>query len=160
MPNKTQEFIKLYQKKNIPDVKPGDTVSVHQKIPAFVPQKSGTMAGKKEGNKEKSQVFEGLVIARKHGKGISSTITIRKVIAGIWVEKVFPLHSPLIEKIEIKKRGRVRRAKLYYLRKAKGKKARLKRKEFIEAIGEPVAEISSEKLEETVLSEPPAENKE
>lgn len=123
MANKTELFLKSYLKANIPDVKPGDTVAVHQKI--------------KEGAKERIQVFEGLVLARKHGKGISSTITIRKVVAGVGVEKVFPLHSPLISKIEIKKRGKVRRAKLYYLRTAKGKKAKLKRKEFIEAIGEP-----------------------
>jgi large subunit ribosomal protein L19 len=124
MPNKTELFIKSYSKKIVPDVHPGDTVRVHQKI--------------KEKKGEKTQVFEGLVIARKHGKGISSTITVRKVIAGVGVERIFPLHSPNINKIEIKKREKVRRAKLYYLRTAKGKKTRLKRKKFIEAIGEPL----------------------
>lgn len=147
--NKTELFIKSYLKKKIPDVRPGDTVRVHQKIAGSVM----TLAGKKEKGEGKTQVFEGLVIARKHGKGISSTITVRKVIAGVGVERIFPLHSPNIVKIEIKKRGKVRRAKLYYLRKARGKKARLKRKEFIEAIGEPESA-------ETTVSEAEKLNKE
>ena len=85
-------------------------------------------------------MFEGLVIAKKHGKGITATITVRKIISGIGVEKIFPLHSPITEKIEIVKRGKTRRAKLYYLRKAKGKRARLKKKEFAEAIIEEAPE--------------------
>jgi len=117
MSDKIKNFIKPYLKNNLPDIRPGDTVSVAQKI--------------KEGNKERIQVFDGLVIARKHGKGISATITVRKIISGIGVERVFPVHSPTIEKIEVLKRGKVRRVKLYYLRKAKGKKAKLKKKEFI-----------------------------
>lgn len=102
-------------KKELSEIRPGDSIRVHQKV--------------KEKDKERVQVFEGLVLARKHGKGISATITVRKVISGIGVEKIFPIHSPLIEKIEILKKGKVRRAKLYYLRGAKGKKARLKKKE-------------------------------
>ncbi len=102
-------------KKDLPDIRPGDTIKVYQKY--------------KEGDKEKIQVFEGLVIARKHGKGVSSTITVRKTISGIGVERIFPIHSPNIEKIEVIKQEKVRRAKLYYLRKAKGKRARLKRRE-------------------------------
>ena len=98
----------------LPEIKPGDTVKVYQKI--------------KEKDKERLQAFEGIVLARKHGKGISATITVRKVISGVGVEKIFPIHSPNIEKIEILKRSKVRRAKLYYLRTAKGKKAKLKRK--------------------------------
>ena len=125
MANKTDLFLESHSKKNISDVQPGDTVRVHQKF--------------KDGAKEKTQVFEGLVLARKHGKGVSATITVRKVVAGVGVEKIFPIHSPAISKIEIKKRSTVRRAKLYYLRTAKGKKARLKKKEFIEAIGETEA---------------------
>ena len=97
------------------EIGPGYTVKVYQKI--------------KEGDKEKIQVFEGLVIAKKHGKGISSTITVRKTISGVGVERIFPVHSPNIEKIEVVKQEKVRRAKLYYLREAKGKRARLKRKE-------------------------------
>ena len=117
---KIEIFNKTQLKKEMPDIRPGDTVRVSQKI--------------KEKGKEKIQAFEGLVIARKHGKGISATITVRKIISGIGVEKIFPIHSPIIEKLEILKRSKVKRAKLYYLRKVKGKKARLKRKELAEAI--------------------------
>ncbi|MFA5755214.1 MAG: 50S ribosomal protein L19 [Candidatus Paceibacterota bacterium] len=105
--------------KEIPDVKPGDTVKVHQKITDVRDNKV----------KERIQVFEGVVLARKHGKGVSATITVRKVIDGVGVERVFPLHSPFIEKIEIIRSSKVRRAKLYYLREAKGRKARLKTKQ-------------------------------
>ncbi|PIP24982.1 MAG: 50S ribosomal protein L19 [Candidatus Nealsonbacteria bacterium CG23_combo_of_CG06-09_8_20_14_all_36_12] len=117
-------------KKGLPDIRPGDTVRVFQKIPAS----AIASAGKKEKEKEKAQAFEGLVLARKHGKGISSTITVRRIISGIGVERVFPLHSPTLEKIEIIKRGKARRAKLYYLRKVRGKKARLKQKEIVEGV--------------------------
>ncbi len=112
MPTKLEKFNKTQLKTNLPEIRPGDTVKVYQKI--------------KEKNKERIQVFEGQVLARKHGKGVSATITVRKVVSGIGVERTFPLHSPTIEKIEVSKRGKARRAKLYYLRTAKGKKARLK----------------------------------
>jgi len=108
-------FLNFYLKQNLPNIRPGDTVRVYQKI--------------KEGNKERIQVFEGLVLARKHGKGVNATITVRKVISGIGVEKIFPIHSPIIEKIEIAKRAKARRAKLYYLRTAKGERAKLKKRE-------------------------------
>jgi large subunit ribosomal protein L19 len=113
------QFNKL-QLKEMPDVKPGYTIKVHQKI--------------KEGDKERIQIFEGIVIARKHGKGITSTVTVRKVTDGIGIERIFPVHSPAIEKIEVIKKGKARRSKLYYLRTAKGRKSRLKNKEFAEAI--------------------------
>jgi len=118
----------------MPDIKPGDSIKVHQKI--------------KEGNKERIQIFEGIVIARKHGKGISATITVRKVVEGVGVERVFPVYSPLIAKIEVVRSAKVRRAKLYYLRTAKGKKARLKKKEFALAIApeEPVEESAPEEV--------------
>jgi large subunit ribosomal protein L19 len=89
----------------------GDTVRVHVKV--------------KEGSRERIQVFEGTVIAKKHG-GIHQTITVRRVSYGVGVEKIFPLHSPSIEKIETVRRGKVRRAKLYYLRDRVGKKAKVK----------------------------------
>jgi large subunit ribosomal protein L19 len=102
------------QTKEMPEIRPGDTVKVYQKI--------------QEKDKERIQVFEGQVLARKHGKGVSSTLTVRKVSGGVGVEKLFPLHSPVIDRIELVKRGKVRRAKLYYLREAKGRKARLRQK--------------------------------
>ncbi len=132
MSTKLETFNKIQLKKDIPDIQTGDTIRVYQKIPAF----AKATADKKEKGRERAQAFEGLVIARKHGKGISSTITVRKLVGGIGVEKVYPLHSPTIEKIEILKRGKVRRAKLYWLREARGKRARLKQKEFAEIIPE------------------------
>ena len=111
MTNKNEKFHPALRN-DFADIRPGDTIRVHHKINI--------------GGQEKNQIFEGLVLARKHGKGVSSTITVRKMVSGIGVEKIFPLHSPIIEKIEKVKRGKVRRAKLYYLRKATGIRARLK----------------------------------
>lgn len=116
MSNKLEAFNENLMKKGLPDIRPGDTVLVSQKL--------------KEGEKHKVQSFEGLVVAKKHGKGISATITVRKMVLGVGVEKVFPIHSPNIDKIEILKRGKVRKAKLYYLKSAKGKKGKLKTSEF------------------------------
>lgn len=113
----------------LPEIHVGDTVKVHQKI--------------KEGSKERVQVFEGVVIAKKHGRGISATITVRKVVEGVGVERIFPIHSPGLAKIEVVKSGKVRRAKLYYLRTAKGKKARLKKKEFASAIVEETVQSAA-----------------
>lgn len=115
MQTKTDVFSKQFMKTNIPDIRPGDTVRVLQKI--------------KEGDKERTQAFEGIVLARKHGKELGATITVRKVVSGVGVERIYPLHSPIIESIEIVQRGKARRAKLYYLREAKGKKAKIKTKE-------------------------------
>lgn len=97
---------------DFPDIQPGATVRVYQKV--------------KEGDKLRTQIFEGVVIARKHGKGIGATITVRKVIDGIGAERIFPLHAPTIEKIEVARKGRVRRAKLTYLRDRSKKAARMK----------------------------------
>jgi len=132
MRKEVENFLKPTIKKDLPPIKSGDTVRIHQKI--------------REGDKERIQVFEGLVLARKHGKEAGATITVRKVISGIGVERIIPLHSPNLQKIEIVKSGKVRRAKLYYLRRLKGKKARLKKKEFAEVITEekPVAEKPKE----------------
>jgi large subunit ribosomal protein L19 len=107
-----EDFIKAQLKKDIPEIRAGDMVKVYQRI--------------KEKNKERVQIFEGQVLFAKHGKGIGATITVRKVLSGVGVEKTFPIHSPLIEKIEVVKKLKARRAKLYYLREAKGRKARLK----------------------------------
>lgn len=100
-------------KANIAAFRPGDTVRVHLRI--------------LEGDKERVQVFEGNVIARRGG-GVRETITVRKISYGIGVERTFLLHSPRIEKIDVRRRGKVRRAKLYYLRQLRGKKARIKEK--------------------------------
>ena len=125
MATKLEIFNKTQLKTDLPDIRPGDTIKIHQKIPAI----ASTQAGKKE--KERIQVFEGQVIAKKHGQGITSTITLRKIISGVGVEKIFPIHSPIIDKIEVVKRGKAKRAKLYYLRKAKGRRAKLKREEVV-----------------------------
>lgn len=154
MATKTETFLEPFLKKDLPDIRAGDTIKVYQKIPARIATRS--VAGGKDKDKERTQAFEGLVIARKHGKGITSTITVRKVILGIGVEKIFPIHSPTIEKIEIIKRGRARRAKLYYLREAKGKRARLKKREFAKAIGE---EEAPEEVKKDEKMEPEPESK-
>jgi len=147
MVTKIEAFISPQLKKDLPDIRPGDTVKVHQKIKEILKKGKSKSSEEKEA-KGRLQVFEGLVIARKHGKEIGATITVRKVISGIGVERVFPIHLPTIEKIEIVKRGKVRRAKLYYLRTAKGKKARLKRKEIIEVIrGEKPEKVKTENSE-------------
>lgn len=105
-------------KKNIPVFKTGDTVKVHVKIV--------------EGDKQRIQAYQGVVICRQNG-GIRESFTVRKISNGIGVERVFPLHSPTVEKIEIVTRGHVRRAKLYYLRKLRGKAARIREKKYIAA---------------------------
>ena len=101
------------QIKEMPDVQVGDTVKVHVKV--------------KEGSRERIQVFEGTVIAKKHG-GIEETITVRRISYGVGVEKVFPIHSPSIDTIQVVRNGSVRRAKLYYLRGRVGKAAKIKEK--------------------------------
>jgi large subunit ribosomal protein L19 len=108
------DFIEKEQMRvDLADFAPGDTVQVHMRII--------------EGEKERIQIFEGPVIARRGG-GVRESFTVRKVSYGIGVERTFPLHSPRIEKIEVVRRGRVRRAKLYYLRERRGRKARIKEK--------------------------------
>ncbi len=96
---------------DIPDFGPGDTVRVHLRV--------------REGNRERVQVFEGVVIARDGG-GSTETFTVRRIASGVGVERIFPVHSPRIEKLEVTRRGDVRRAKLYYLRQLRGKAARIK----------------------------------
>ena len=99
---------------NVPAFQAGDTVKVHVRI--------------KEGNKERLQIFEGVVIARKHG-GVRETVTVRKVSFGVGVERIFPLHATVVDHIDVVRRGKVRRAKLYYLRELRGKAARIKERD-------------------------------
>jgi large subunit ribosomal protein L19 len=105
------EAVERPQLRERPDMRPGDTVRVHVKV--------------REGDKERIQVFEGLVIGQHRG-GARATFTVRKVSFGQGVERIFPLHSPIIDKIEVVRSARVRRAKLYFLRKLRGKAARLR----------------------------------
>ncbi len=112
------DAISYFQQKNtatkvLPDIKAGDTVTVYYKIV--------------EGNKERIQAYRGVVIQRK-GRGATQTFTVRKISNGVGVERIFPLFSPNIESIEINKRGKVRRAKLYFLRERKGKRAKIREK--------------------------------
>lgn len=111
--NAVDEIERAQMKKKVPSFCVGDTVKVHMTI--------------KEGDKERVQVFEGVVIARKHG-GVRETFTVRKISFGVGVERVFPIHSPKVGKIEVARHGRVRRAKLYYLRDLKGKASKTKEK--------------------------------
>lgn len=106
-----ESVVKEHLKTDLPDIRPGDTVKAHVKV--------------REGGKERIQVFEGVVIACRHG-GVAENITLRKISNGVGVERTFPLHSPMVAKFEVVRRGRVRRAKLYYLRDKVGKDARIK----------------------------------
>lgn len=100
-----------YIKNDVPEFRPGDTVKVHVRI--------------KEGERERIQIFEGLVIGR-HGGGVSETYTVRKISSGVGVERTFPLHSPMVDKIEVVRCGKVRRAKLNYIRNLSSRAARIK----------------------------------
>lgn len=102
---------KKFIRNDLPDFRPGDNVKVHVKV--------------KEGNRERIQVFEGIVIARQKG-GLRENFIVRKMSGGVGVERIFPLHCPTIDRIEVVRKGLVRRAKLYYLRKLSGKAARIK----------------------------------
>lgn len=129
------EMLKKYMKKNIPEIKSGDTIRVHLKI--------------KEGDKERIQIFEGLVIATHAGKSLDASFTVRKESFGVGVERVFPLHSPRILKVERVKQSRVRRSKLYFMRGLTGKEARLKEVNRDSKMWEePEAEKELEKLAE------------
>ncbi len=116
--NKTDLIEQAYLRSDIPEFRPGDTVKVHVRVV--------------EGNRERVQVFQGVVIRRQNG-GLRETFTVRKISFGVGVERTFPVHSPSIAKLEIVSRGRVRRAKLYYLRELRGKKARIKERRLDDA---------------------------
>lgn len=111
--NKLREVTTDLLKKNIPDFNSGDTISMDIRVI--------------EGDKERIQRFQGVVIARKHG-GIEETVTVRKISNGVGVERIFPIHSPMIASIKVIRRGKVRRAKLHYLRSLTGKAARIREK--------------------------------
>jgi large subunit ribosomal protein L19 len=111
--NQIRSFEQEQMKADIPDFRPGDTVRVHVKVV--------------EGERQRIQVFEGVVI-RRRGGGLSETFTVRRVSYGVGVERTFPLHSPRVDRIEVVRQGRVRRARLYYLRKLRGKAARIRDK--------------------------------
>jgi large subunit ribosomal protein L19 len=113
--NRLDVVEKTQLRASVPDFQPGDTVRVHVRI-------------KESETKERLQVFEGIVIARKHG-GVRETITVRKTSFGVGVERIFPLHATIVDHIDVVKRGRVRRAKLYYLRELRGKAARIREKD-------------------------------
>lgn len=108
-----QKIDRAQMRMDIPEFRPGDTLKVHSIV--------------REGQKERIQVFEGVAI-RRRGAGIHETVTVRKISYTVGVEKIFPLHSPMIQKIEVVRLGKVRRAKLYYLRALRGKSARIKEK--------------------------------
>ncbi len=142
-------------KNKIPELKVGDTVKVHQRI--------------KEGNRERIQVFEGIII-KKQGGGVNATFTVRRVAYGVGVEKTFLVHSPMVEKVELVRVGKARRAKLYYLRDRIGKAAKTKEnvaariedREIVikeEMTEEPAAEVAEEAVAETVATEEAANEK-
>ena len=138
-----QLFASSQNLSKLPEIRPGFTVRVHQKI--------------REGEKNRIQIFEGIVIAHKHGKGLGGTITVRKIASGVGVERIFPLHSPNIAKFEIVKTSGVRRAKLYYLRDKAAKEIRKKMKsvQFTakQTATEPDPQIESPKIEEVTEAE-------
>jgi len=124
--NILEEIEQGYQRSDLPEFRAGDTVRVHVKV--------------SEGEKERIQLFQGVVIGRR-GDGTRETFTVRKISGGIGVERVLPLHSPVIDKIEVIRRGKVRRAKLYYLRGLRGKKARIEeRRDFRSQVEKPSAD--------------------
>jgi ribosomal protein L19 len=134
-------------RKDIPQFRAGDELKIHVRVI--------------EGNKSRLQVFQGIVI-RRQGDGVRETFTIRKVSYGVGVERTFPVHTPVIEKIELVKKGEVRRAKLYYLRDLRGKAAKIREKrDGIEGYGDgilstPVAEVVAAPVEQEVVAEPVA----
>jgi large subunit ribosomal protein L19 len=130
-----QSIEERQQRDDIPAFQAGDTVRVHVRI--------------KEGDKERLQAFEGVVIARKHS-GVRETITVRKTSFGVGVERIFPLHASVVDRIDVVRKGRVRRAKLYYLRKLRGKAARIRERDTrmeraaLETPGETVVEAAAQ----------------
>jgi len=134
--NELHQIEAAYLRSDIPDFRPGDTVRVHVRVV--------------EGNKERIQVFQGVVIARRGG-GSRESFTVRKISGGTGVERIFPLHSPVIDRVEVVRRGKVRRAKLYYLRALRGRAARIEerqderfRKRKVRAVIVPDEQVDAE----------------
>ena len=130
--NKTDLVDKAYLRADVPGFRPGDTVKVHVRVV--------------EAGRERQQVFQGVVI-RRQGGGLQETFTVRKISFGVGVERTFPLHSPSIGKLEVVTRGKVRRAKLYYLRERTGKKARIKERRLGDEELAAIAEAEAARLE-------------
>lgn len=153
----SQQLLKYVQvssnslQKNLPPIKTGNTVRVHQKI----------IETTKDGAKERIQMFEGLVIAINSGAGADKTITVRKIASGVGVEKIFPMHSSNIAKIEVIRNSRVRRSKLYFMRNRTGKSARLKEAKLM-GYSFPVESVepSEEDIQEAVVAAKEAEKAE
>lgn len=148
------EIEKQYMKPEIPELRAGDIVKVHVRV--------------REAGKERTQIFEGVVIARKHG-GVRDTITVRKISYGVGVERTFPIHAPVVSRLEVVRRGKVRRAKLYYLRARFGKAARLKEDmsrprgtmvQTAAAVVEEVAAVAAEVVAPVAVEEIAAPNME
>jgi large subunit ribosomal protein L19 len=137
--NKTDLIDQSFLRRDIPQFRPGDTVKVHVRVV--------------EGSRERVQVFQGVVIRRQNG-GVRETFTVRKISFGVGVERTFPVHSPSIAKLEIVQRGRVRRAKLYYLRDLRGKKARIRERRIDE---DKLAAIEAAEAEALADTEPTSE---
>jgi large subunit ribosomal protein L19 len=129
--NRTDLIEQPFLRTDLPDLRPGDTVKVHVRVV--------------EGARERVQVFQGVVI-RRSGGGIRETFTVRKISFGVGVERTFPLHSPSISRLEVVQRGRVRRAKLYYLRDLRGKKARIKERRIDDAKLAAMEEAEAERI--------------
>jgi large subunit ribosomal protein L19 len=136
--NRTDLIEQPFLRTDLPDLRPGDTVKVHVRVV--------------EGNRERVQVFQGVVI-RRSGGGIRETFTVRKISFGVGVERTFPLHSPSISRLEVVQRGRVRRAKLYYLRDLRGKKARIKERRVDEVKLAAMEEAARAAAEEALASD-------
>jgi large subunit ribosomal protein L19 len=137
--NQLERIQRSLVKKTIPSFQIGDTVRVHVKVV--------------EGDKERIQIFEGVVIARKGGRN-SETFTVRKISYGVGVERIFPVHSPIVTRVDVVRQGKVRRAKLYYLRAKKGRTAKLEDREFVQTDTVPVAQAQP-----VDTAEPAAENR-
>jgi len=143
--NKTDLVDKAYLRDDLPEFRPGDTVKVHVRVV--------------EAGRERIQVFQGVVI-RRQGGGLRETFTVRKISFGVGVERTFPVHSPSIAKLEVVTKGRVRRAKLYYLRERRGKRARIRERRE-EGVAAEVAEVAEAVVaQETGAEEVPAEETE